>query len=63
MADKPYLDRFIKVYANLPLEERKLTVMVIDNEPITWQMAKAAMEEDSELGKKIAKRLIELRII
>ena len=63
MVDKPYLDRFMKVYANLPMDERTLTVVVIDNEPISWSMAKLNIEADSELGKKIAKKLIELNII
>ena len=63
MADKPYLDRFMKVYANLPMDERKLTVVVIDNEPISWSMTKLHIEGDTELGRKIAKKLIELNII
>jgi len=63
MVDKPYLDRFMKVYANLPMDERILTVVVIDNEPISWSMTKLNIEADSELGRKIAKKLIELNII
>lgn len=57
------LNRFLKTYSNLPVEERKNTIIVIDDEPISWKMAYREIKNDSELGKEIGKKLIELGII
>ena len=59
----PYLEKFIKVYAGVPIEERKLTVVVIDDQAINWDLAKIYIEGGSELGIRIAKKLIGLKII
>ena len=61
-------DKFMKVYNNLPIEERQQTVIVLENqegdeEPISWKMAKREIMEETDLGKKIAKKLEELEII
>lgn len=58
-----YVDRFIKVFGNLPLEEREQFVVVIDNQPITWTMAYNHVRNKTALGDKIGKKLIELDII
>ena len=34
-------DRFSKVYANLPINERRLTIAVVDDEPVSWSLAYA----------------------
>ena len=57
------LERFIKVYASLPLEERKLTIVIIDDQPISWIRAHEEIKKDTELGKKIQKKLEEEDII
>jgi len=54
---------FLKVYANLPLEERSQIIVFINNEPISWIMAQREILEDTELGKKILKKLADLEII
>jgi len=59
----PYLERFMKVYSNLPFEERGLTVLVIEEKPIDWNMAYRELEHNTELGKKIGIKLVELQII
>lgn len=61
-------DKFMKVYNNLPIEERQQTVLVLENiegdeEPVSWKMAKREIMEETDLGKKIAKKLQELEII
>jgi hypothetical protein len=58
-----YLQNFIKVYSSLPILERKSTIAVINNEPISWERAKIEIEGKTELGEIILKRLTELKIV
>ena len=55
--------RFHKVYPNVPLGERRNTCCVIDNEPLSWQLAKNEIENKTEVGRKALKQLIELKVI
>ena len=57
------VSRFMKVYTSLPIDERKLTVMVIDNNPINWDRAMFEIEGKTELSQKILEKLINLSII
>ena len=45
--------KFLKVYANLPKTTREEIVVVVDDEPYTWQSVKLEVEEKTELGNKI----------
>ena len=56
-------ERFIKVYDSLPLEERKNTIMVIDDEPVSWSLAHEEIRNNTKRGKTILKNLIELELI
>lgn len=56
-------ERFFKVYGNLPLEEREMTIIVLDNEPISWKVAFNEISNNTERGNKILKNLIELELI
>lgn len=58
-----YIERFMRVFASLPLAERELTVVVIDEQPISWNMAYRELSQNTELGRKICAKLVELRII
>ena len=58
-----YLDRFMTVYSSLPLEERKLPVVVVSSEPISWNMAYAEIKANTELGLQIAEKMVVLKII
>ena len=60
---KSYLDRFMKVFGNLPIVERNQVVVVIDDQPITWNMAYNEMRHKTKLGEKIGKKLVSLDII
>lgn len=55
--------RFFKVYANLPIEERKLTVVMVDEEPISWNLAHEEIKNETKRGEKILKSLMELGLI
>lgn len=56
-------DRFFKVYSGIPLEERKLTIIVIDGQSLNWNLAYEEINNNTERGKRILKLLLELEII
>ncbi|MFH1413187.1 MAG: hypothetical protein ABIG10_04180 [bacterium] len=55
--------RFLKVYANLPINLRKDIVLVLDNEPITWNVAFVEIDNNTKLGERIFDKLVKLNII
>lgn len=54
---------FLKVYANLPEPERHQVIVIINNKTYSWNVAYNEITNDTELGKKILKKLEDLRII
>ncbi|MEK6927203.1 MAG: hypothetical protein AABX11_02120 [Nanoarchaeota archaeon] len=54
---------FFKVYNNVSLEERKLTIVVLDGQPISWILAYQEIKNETKNGQKIFKILKELKII
>lgn len=57
-------DRFIKVYSNLPINLRNEVILVLPNiGSITWNVASLEINEETETGKMILDKLIELKII
>jgi len=57
------VERFRKVYNKIPGAEHKFTIVIIDGKEINWDIAKNEIENNTELGNKIEKKLIELEII
>ena len=56
-------ERFLKLYANLPLNLRKEIILVIDNEPLTWNAAYVEVSNKTVKSNKLLKKLEELKII
>lgn len=57
-------EKFLKVYANLPLGLRGDIVLVLDGrEPITWNAAYLEINNNTELSQTILKKLADLKII
>lgn len=56
-------ERFNKIYANIPLNLRDEVIIVIENEPISWKVARLYVEENTKLGELILKKLEELKVI
>lgn len=56
-------EKFITVFNNLPIGERRQVVVFVDNNPITWALAYEQIRFKTELGEKILKKLIKLKII
>jgi len=55
--------RFYQVYNNLPLGVRDEVVLVINDESITWKVARLEIDNNTPLSKKILERLEELKFI
>ncbi len=56
-------ERFYKAYNNLPLNLREEIILVINNEPITWKVARLEINEDTSLSHLILEKLATLHII
>lgn len=57
-------EKFLKIYANLPLGIRQEIILVLDDRgPITWNVAFVEVEADTPLSKTILEKLEKLQII
>lgn len=60
-------EKFLQVYANLPLSVRKEIILVLEEngnkQPITWQVAYLEVKNDTGKSKEILERLEKLKII
>lgn len=51
-------EEFLKIYANIPINLRKEIILVLKGkEPITWNVAYLEINQDTQLGKEILKKL------
>lgn len=58
-----FKERFYKVYNNLPLNLREEVIVVLNNEPITWKVAKLEVDQDTKLSRVILEKLEGLGVI
>jgi len=56
-------ERFFRVYSGVPIEERKVPIVVVDDQPINWNLAYEEIDNETGRGEKILKILVELEII
>jgi len=56
-------EKFLKVYANLPMSLRQEIILTIDDKPITWDVAFFEIRNDTPLSKIILDKLENLQII
>lgn len=56
-------DRFLRVYSSLPLGVRNEIILLIDKKPITWNVAFIEIDKETETGRKIIKKLIDMELI
>ncbi|MFH1472079.1 MAG: hypothetical protein ABIF85_04205 [Nanoarchaeota archaeon] len=56
-------DRFLRAYSNVPLGVRNEIILVIDGEPITWNVAYIEINKNTKPAERILKKLIELELI
>jgi hypothetical protein len=55
--------RFMKVYANIPLNVREEIILVLDDKPITWNVAYVEVKNDTKNAKRILDALVEMELI
>ena len=56
-------DRFYKVYSSLPLGVRNEAILVINDDPITWKVAKLEIDNKTPIAKQILEKLAVLEFI
>ena len=56
-------DKFHRVYASLPLGVRREIILVINDEPITWEVVYNEIDSQTELSSTILDKLSKLGII
>ena len=56
-------EKFLKIYANLPLGIRKEIILVLNDKPITWDVAFIEVNSDTKISKIILEKLEKLSII
>jgi len=61
--DNGLRERFLKVYADLPLSLRTEIILVLGKEPLTWNAAYVEVVNSTEKSAEILKKLSELKII
>ena len=56
-------EKFLRAYANLPLNTRKEIILVLEEQPITWEVAYLEVKNNTLNSEKILKKLADLGII
>ena len=56
-------EKFLRAYANIPLNARKEIILVLEEGPITWEVAYFEVKNQTEKGGKILEKLNELNLI
>lgn len=55
--------KFQQIYVNLPLNQRREAIVIIDDEPLSWSAAKIEIDNDTSKSKEILEKLTRLGII
>jgi len=61
--DKNLKERFLKIYANLPLGLRSEIICVVEDQPISWNVAFIEIDQDTPKSKIILETLDKLDLI
>lgn len=56
-------EKFLKAFANLPLGARKEIILVLEEGPITWEVAYLEVKNNTAKGKIILEKLNALKLI
>jgi len=55
--------RFFTVYDNIPIKSRKELILMIDDQPISWEVAYSEIKNKTKLGARILEWLIKLELV
>jgi hypothetical protein len=56
-------EKFIKIYSNLPLGVRKEIILILEEKPISWDVAYIEIWNNTATSKFILEKLEKLQII
>lgn len=56
-------ERFLKIYANIPLGLRSEIICIVDDSPISWNVAYVEIDQDTAISKIILEKLNKLNLI
>ncbi len=56
-------EKFLRAFANLPLNTRKEIILVLEKQPITWEVAYFEIKNNTPISEKILQKLEELGLI
>jgi len=56
-------EKFLKVYANLPLGIREEIILILEGKPITWNVAYLEVNNNTKNSQEILRKLEELKIL
>ncbi len=56
-------EKFLKIYSDIPLSLRKEIILVLENEPISWNVAFVEVTNNTDKSEIILKQLDKLEII
>lgn len=56
-------DKFLKIFANLPLPIRDEIILSLEEKPLTWNVAYIEIINDTPLSKEILEKLEKIGII
>ena len=56
-------EKFLKVYANIPLNLRDGVILVFENKPLTWNVIYLEVKANTELSVKLLQELKTLSLI
>jgi len=63
MAMAELRSRFLSIYANLPANLRKEVIVIVGEEPYTWNVVYLEVKAETPLGETILKKLVELELL
>ena len=56
-------EKFLKIFANLPIAVRSEIIAVLDEQPMTWNVCYLEVKGKTKLGDRILKYLTKLEFI
>lgn len=55
--------KFMNVYYKLPSGEEKMTIVVLNGQPLSWNVVKVEVDRNTPIGKKCLEKLAKMEII
>lgn len=55
--------KFLKLIANVAFPLRKEIIAVVDNQPVSWNVAYGEVSQDTDKAKEVLKHLKQIKLI